>query len=93
MSVLRLRDPLIVFASAVLLSACAGTAIPTLIADNGQAHPQTSGHKHRFVYTGKEAKFVVPSGVTALTIVADGAQGGGNTQGQRWPRIIGQPSK
>ena len=45
------------------------------------AHPQTSGHKHRFIYTGKEAKFVVRSGVTALTIVADGAQGGGDTQG------------
>ena len=33
------------------------------------------------IYTGREAKFVVPSGVTALTIVADGAQGGGNTRG------------
>jgi hypothetical protein len=41
----------------------------------------SAGHKQRFVYTGREAKFVVPSGVTALTIVADGAQGGGNTRG------------
>ena len=81
MSATYLRDPLIVFASAVLLSACAGTPIPTLIADNGHAHPQTSAHKHRFIYTGKETKFVVPSGVTALTIVADGAQGGGDTKG------------
>jgi hypothetical protein len=76
-----LRDPLIVFASAALLSACAGTPIPRLIADNGYAHPQTSAHKRHFIYTGREAKFVVPSGVTALTIVADVAQGGGNTRG------------
>jgi hypothetical protein len=76
-----LRDPVIVFASAMLLSACAGTPVPGLIADNGYAHPPTSGQKQRFIYTGKEATFVVPSGVTALTIVADGAQGGGDTQG------------
>jgi hypothetical protein len=76
-----LRAPLIVLALAGLLSACNGSPIPSVAAGDSEAHALTSSHKKVFVYTGKKAKFVVPSGVMKLTIVADGAAGGGNTQG------------
>jgi hypothetical protein len=74
------RAPLAVFALAALGSACSGPAVPSVAAGNGDS-AQASGHKRTFVYTGKEARFVVPSGVTKLTVVADGAEGGGNTHG------------
>ena len=66
---------------AALLSACAASSIPSDIADNGNAHARTSKQQRRFNFIGKEARFVVPSGVTSLTVVADGAIGGGDTQG------------
>ena len=68
------------FAVALLLSACAGSSIPAGVASGGDVAPQAYKNTKRFHYRGKEQSFVVPSGVTKLTVVAYGARGGGTFQ-------------
>jgi hypothetical protein len=74
------RNALYICAGALLLSSCGGSSIPNGVADNGTVGPRGSEHMRRFEYTGAEQKFVVPSGVPTLTVMAYGAQGGGNTE-------------
>jgi hypothetical protein len=58
-----------------LLCACGGSSIPS-------ASDRTSGDagttkSQTFHYTGKEQTFIVPAGVSQLTVVAHGGEGGG----------------
>jgi hypothetical protein len=68
---------LIAGSTAALLCACGGSSPPvtTLGGVNNAVKPQ-AGSK-TFTYTGHEQKFVVPSGVTKVTVVALGAAGAG----------------
>jgi hypothetical protein len=75
------RNALNICAGALLLSSCGGSSIPNGVTGNGTVGVQGSEHMRRFEYTGAEQKFVVPSGVTTLTVVAYGAEGGGDTEG------------
>lgn len=75
------RDALSICAVAAWLSACGGSSMPESAMGAGNAAEQAHQNRQRFHYTGKEQSFIVPSGVTALDVVADGAQGGGNTYG------------
>lgn len=74
------RNALNICAGALLLSSCGGSSIPNGVANNGTVGARGSEHMRRFEYTGTEQKFVVPGGVTTLTVVAYGAEGGGNTE-------------
>jgi hypothetical protein len=68
-------------ALATLLSACGGSSpMPSSIAASSALKAQADQNKQRFKYTGAEQSFVVPAGVTKLTIVAYGAMGGGSFQ-------------
>lgn len=60
-----------------LLSACGGASVPMAGIGNATtgAAPKS---KKTFHYTGKEQVFTVPAGVTRLTVVARGGEGGGN---------------
>jgi hypothetical protein len=76
------RFALCISIAGALLSGCVSGSSMPIAADstiNG-----TSGLKHHqtFGYTGNRQTFVVPTGVTRLSVVARGAQGGG----QRAPR-------
>lgn len=62
--------------AAILLCACGGASIP-MRATNAAISDAGSSNSETFHYTGKKQKFVVPSGVTQLTVVARGAEGGG----------------
>ena len=69
-----------VIASGVMLAGCnansAGTGGPPVTALSKPATNQQT-----FSYTGAEQTFQVPTGVTSISIVADGAAGGGFTNG------------
>ncbi|MFY9740330.1 MAG: glycine rich domain-containing protein [Candidatus Cybelea sp.] len=62
-------------AAAALLAGCSGSqsvdVTPTAI------DPQARSHHQTFSYTGHEQTFTVPAGVTWITVVAQGAGGGG----------------
>jgi hypothetical protein len=62
--------------AAALLCACGGSSLPIRASDSLTGNAGASGNK-TFKYTGKKQEFVVPSGVTQLTVVARGAEGGG----------------
>jgi hypothetical protein len=63
--------------TAALLSACGGGGSSIPIATTGKAIDSASGSKHQqsFSYTGAEQTFIVPAGVSRLTVVARGAAG------------------
>lgn len=65
-----------IVAAAGVLCACSVTSIPS-DAGSGTNSSQPLNNNKTFFYTGKKQKFVVPAGVTQLTVVARGGQGGG----------------
>lgn len=84
------RNVVCVCAGALALSACAGSSLPRPVTANSAAtgvRPQT--HEQRFDYTGEEQKFVVPSGVTKVRVIAYGAIGGGVTYPSNYSEIPG----
>lgn len=71
------RCVLIISIPGLLLSACSGaSAVPV---PTGDVFVNATGAKHHktFSYTGKEETFIVPAGVTRLTVVARGGEGAG----------------
>jgi hypothetical protein len=73
----------------LLLSACGGSSIPNDIAGGGAAGAQAQRNTHRFDYNGKEQPFVVPTGVTKLSVVAYGARGGGDINPSNYDEVPG----
>jgi hypothetical protein len=63
------------------LSACSDRPGNSALPGTNASNPSVSGKKRTFKYTGHEQTFTVPSGVTAIEIVADGASGGSSTGG------------
>jgi hypothetical protein len=65
-------------AAVALLSACGGSSVPI-----GTAHafigPTGPKHHQTFSYTGSKQTFIVPVGVTRLTVIARGGQGPGSS--------------
>lgn len=76
----RLTRPITVLGCASLISGCAGlppsgsTGVTMPL-----VHSYAVAQFKSFHYTGKPQRFVVPSGVTQVTIIADGAGGGSGT--------------
>jgi Glycine rich protein len=62
--------------AAILLSACGGSSIPHT-ADSAPGDVGALKNNKTFHYTGKQQTFIVPQGVTQLTVVAHGGEGGG----------------
>ncbi len=63
-------------AAALLLAACSGSHLPSAPSASSQAR---ATNVERFQYTGAQQSFTVPSGVTKITVAADGASGAGST--------------
>lgn len=67
--------------TAALLAACGGGSVPSLSmpTPSGSINTPPGGNRVLavFNYTGKRQKFVVPAGITKVTVVARGASGGG----------------
>lgn len=61
---------------ATLLAACSGSSLP-LTSDSVVGNVGALKNKQTFHYTGKRQTFVVPAGVTRLTVVAHGGEGAG----------------
>lgn len=78
------RHALSLSIAAALLAACGGSQplviAPSAGSDNGNA---VTRH-HKFEYTGAEQSFIVPSGVTSITVVALGAGGAGEASGSKY---------
>ncbi len=70
------RFALSVSAAAALLSACGGASIPQAT-DNAVGDVGAGKTSKTFHYTGNEQTFVVPKGVSQLTVVAHGGEGAG----------------
>jgi hypothetical protein len=71
-----IRFGLSISVAAALLSACGGSSVP--IATNNPTSNTGAAKKNKtFKYTGKEQTFVVPAGVTQITVIAIGGEGGG----------------
>jgi len=68
------RCALSVCVAALLLSACGGSSMP-IQASHDALSPTTSKNSKTFTYTHKKQSFVVPPGVTQLTVVALGGEG------------------
>jgi Glycine rich protein len=77
----RLTRPITVLGFASLISGCAGLPPSVNLAPRTDdvRLPSTSSQFKSFHYTGKPQLFTVPSGVTQVTILADGAGGGSGT--------------
>ena len=69
------RCDLSVCVAALLLSACGGSSMP-IQASRDALGATTSKNSRTFKYTHKKQSFVVPPGVTQLTVVALGGEGG-----------------
>ncbi len=61
--------------AAGLLSACGGSSMPR--AANAISDVGAPEHNQTFHYTGKKQTFIVPAGVSKLTVVAHGGEGAG----------------
>lgn len=76
------RHAFVLNCTVALPTACGG-ASPN-VTPIGAAHsgrPLTGGHK-TFSYTGVEQSFIVPTGVTAIDVIARGGAGGGKPHGK-----------
>lgn len=66
------------------LAACGASSLPR--ASNGAISvPSALKNNKIFDYTGKQQTFVVPAGVTRLSVIARGAWGAGNTSSAAYP--------
>jgi hypothetical protein len=63
--------------AAALLSACGGSSVPIRAGDIASGNTGAPKNTKTFHYTGKKQTFIVPTGVTRLTVVARGGEGGG----------------
>ena len=70
------RWALSVSVAAALLGACSGSSIPHA-GGNATADAAAPKNSKTFRYTGAEQRFIVPEGVSQLTVVARGGEGGG----------------
>jgi hypothetical protein len=84
-----IRNASSIYAVAILLCACGGASVPNAIAGNSVDGAQAQQNKQRFDYTGSEQSFVVPSGVTKLSVVAFGAAGAGDTYPSNYDEVPG----
>lgn len=71
------RFALIIGVAGALLSACGGGSSVPASADNRFSGATGPKHHQTFTYTGTKQTFIVPAGVTRLTVVARGAEGVG----------------
>jgi len=62
--------------AAAMLAGCGGSTTAAFNVPASDA-PNTLAHHHTFHYTGKEQSFVVPAGITRISVVARGAAGNG----------------
>jgi hypothetical protein len=62
---------------AALLAACGGGSSVPVAAGNAFAGATGPKHHQKFSFTGAEQTFVVPAGVTRLTVIARGGEGDG----------------
>lgn len=60
-----------------LLCACGGSPMSIGTADNANVDASALTHHKEFFYTGAKQRFIVPAGVTRLTVSAHGGQGAG----------------
>jgi len=70
--------------SIAMLAACSGSnstngVVPLAPVQRASALRNATSGSHTFYYTGAEQSFKVPSGVTSITVVADGAAGAAYT--------------
>jgi hypothetical protein len=89
MQIRRFGYVLSVSAAATLLAGCGGSSYslgPTA-GTAGPLAPQKS--KQRFLYTGAQQSFVVPSGVTKIKVIAYGASGGGKFYPSNYDEVPG----
>lgn len=70
------RCALSISVATALLCACGGSSIPPAN-DNAPTDVGSVKNKKTFRYTGKKQTFVVPAGVSQLTVVAHGGEGAG----------------
>lgn len=63
--------------AAALLTGCAGSHAVNVMPSGGNASGDALPNHQIFHFTGSKQSFKVPSGVTQLTVVARGAEGGG----------------
>jgi hypothetical protein len=64
--------------AAVLLSACGGSSVPIAAGNTLDNAGAAKGNK-TFKYTGNVQTFIVPKGVTQLSVVAHGGEGAGTS--------------
>src|SRR5580692_2852042 len=74
------RSALSTSVAAALLSACGGGSSVPIAADSTMHSASGLNHHQTFSYTGGVQTFIVPAGVTRLTVVARGGVGEGGGQ-------------
>jgi hypothetical protein len=70
--------PVGAFATMIIFTACSGSSVPRA-SDNTPSNIAAVKNSKTFRYTGSEQKFVVPKGVTQLTVLALGGEGAGSS--------------
>ncbi|MGA8327563.1 MAG: hypothetical protein WB757_15920 [Candidatus Cybelea sp.] len=76
---------------AALLSACGARSSVPVAAGNAFAGATGAKHHQKFSYTGSKQTFIVPAGVTRLTVIARGGKGpGGYSHGAGHPGFPGR---
>ncbi|MGB9652128.1 MAG: hypothetical protein WCB01_10010, partial [Candidatus Cybelea sp.] len=77
--------------AAALLAGCSGSSIPIRATDNAATDASTLKNSKTFDYTGKKQTFVVPAGVTQLSVIARGGEGdGGGPSPSSPPALAGR---
>lgn len=69
------RAALSVSVAAAILSACGGGSSVPVAVNNTSVGATRPNHHQTFSYTGAEQTFIVPAGVTRLTVIARGGEG------------------
>jgi hypothetical protein len=71
------RAALSITLAGALLSACGGGSSVPVVAGNTFSGATGSKHHQTFAYTGTKQTFIVPAGITRLTVIARGGEGAG----------------
>jgi hypothetical protein len=71
------RAVLNICVAAALLAACGGGSSVPIASDSAMNRASGVENHQIFAYTGNEQTFIVPAGVTRLTVLARGGEGGG----------------